>query len=532
MPQSSKPTVTPLSFSLHTCYLHTHCSACFSSLPILNPNSLFYSSPPCSTALSPLYRSSAKRHLRPSAHSSNLRTALRLLLFHRPTSSSSSRLADLLSNRHILTGVMAEAIAKQRGVPNNDAILEEVTIALSTVLTNVMEVHNNEWRALGISVFYHIFSWINHSCSPNACYHFVLSSSSHSKEAKLGIAPHLQSIEFKDIVNIGRTHTQDATPLTLGFTTQVKYGIDRVIDTLSCMYQLAQGGTAVGTGLNTKKGSRRASPGAAVKLCLGDLLVMVANVLYLESPAGVGFSYSSNTSFYTLVTDEITAGDNLIFLPRWFTEFPEYSKNDFFITGESYAGHYAPQLAQLIVQTKTNFNLKGVAIGNPLMEFDTDLNSKAEFFWSHGLISDSTYNLFTRVCNYFTIRRQTIQGLLETSLALGITTLATHGEKKWHHNYRCDRGTLFSSCFKIDGSLNSIAPQMLMIKPSMRKKWHFSLVVILFLGLLLECFLQGFALFLVPGPAARVFSSRLCLISFPPEMKNGGIDPNQKLDSN
>ncbi|RZB69150.1 Serine carboxypeptidase-like 45, partial [Glycine soja] len=138
----------------------------------------------------------------------------------------------------------------------------------------------------------------------------------------------------------------------------------------------------------------------------------VANVLYLESPAGVGFSYSSNTSFYTLVTDEITARDNLIFLQRWFTEFPEYSKNDIFITGESYAGHYAPQLAQLIVQTKTNFNLKGVAIGNPLMEFDTDLNSKAEFFWSHGLISDSTYNLFTRVCNYFTIRRQTIQGNL------------------------------------------------------------------------------------------------------------------------
>ena len=53
-----------------------------------------------------------------------------------------------------------------------------------------------------------------------------------------------------------------------------------------------------------------------------------------------------------------------------------------------------------------------VQIGNPLMEFDTDLNSKAEFFWSHGLISDSTYNLFTRVCNYFTIRRQTIQGNL------------------------------------------------------------------------------------------------------------------------
>ncbi|KAL2497440.1 Fumarate hydratase [Abeliophyllum distichum] len=58
---------------------------------------------------------------------------------------------------------------------------------------------------------------------------------------------------------IGRTHTQDATPLTLGqefsgYTTQVKYGIDRVLCTLPRMYQLDQGGTAAGTGLNTKKG--------------------------------------------------------------------------------------------------------------------------------------------------------------------------------------------------------------------------------------------------------------------------------------
>ncbi|CAN1758563.1 Fumarate hydratase 1, mitochondrial [Linum perenne] len=71
---------------------------------------------------------------------------------------------------------------------------------------------------------------------------------------------HSKTLEFSDIVKIGRTHTQDATPLTLGqefsgYTTQVKYGIDRVTCTLPHMYQqLAQGGTAVGTGLNTKKG--------------------------------------------------------------------------------------------------------------------------------------------------------------------------------------------------------------------------------------------------------------------------------------
>jgi fumarate hydratase, class II len=65
--------------------------------------------------------------------------------------------------------------------------------------------------------------------------------------------------EFMDIVKIGRTHLQDATPLTLGqefsaYATQVANGIDRVKATLPRVCELAQGGTAVGTGLNAKKG--------------------------------------------------------------------------------------------------------------------------------------------------------------------------------------------------------------------------------------------------------------------------------------
>ncbi|KAH9738861.1 serine carboxypeptidase-like 45 [Citrus sinensis] len=75
-------------------------------------------------------------------------------------------------------------------------------------------------------------------------------------------------------------------------------------------------------------------------------------------------------------------------------------------------GHYVPQLAQLIIQSNMKFNLKGIAIGNPLLEFNTDFNSRAEFLWSHGLISDSTYDIFTRVCNYSQIRRQYASGSL------------------------------------------------------------------------------------------------------------------------
>ena len=65
--------------------------------------------------------------------------------------------------------------------------------------------------------------------------------------------------QFKDIVKIGRTHLQDATPLTLGqefsgYEAQVKNSIDRIKKALNEVYYLAQGGTAVGTGINSRKG--------------------------------------------------------------------------------------------------------------------------------------------------------------------------------------------------------------------------------------------------------------------------------------
>ncbi|KAM6562576.1 hypothetical protein CsatB_022574 [Cannabis sativa] len=128
-----------------------------------------------------------------------------------------------------------------------------------------------------------------------------------------------------------------------------------------------------------------------------------ANMLYLETPIGVGFSYSADSSSYETVNDKITAKDNLVFLRKWLLKFPEFSNRSLYITGESYAGHYVPQLAELMLQLnkkKKIFNLKGIALGNPVLEFATDFNSRAEFIWSHGLISDSTYRMFTSSCNY------------------------------------------------------------------------------------------------------------------------------------
>src|SRR5262249_22578465 len=68
-----------------------------------------------------------------------------------------------------------------------------------------------------------------------------------------------KAAEFAEIIKIGRTHLQDATPVTLGqefsaYASQIAHGIDRIEACLPRLYPLAQGGTAVGTGLNAAPG--------------------------------------------------------------------------------------------------------------------------------------------------------------------------------------------------------------------------------------------------------------------------------------
>ncbi|XP_057833065.2 serine carboxypeptidase II-3-like [Cryptomeria japonica] len=121
----------------------------------------------------------------------------------------------------------------------------------------------------------------------------------------------------------------------------------------------------------------------------------VANTLFLESPAGVGFSYSNTTSDYQNGNDDNTARDAYTFLQNWFERFPQYKNRDFYIAGESYAGFYVPELADTILKnnnSRTSFiNLKGVMIGNGIMNEETDGCGSIDYAWSHALISDEDY---------------------------------------------------------------------------------------------------------------------------------------------
>ncbi|XP_073027160.1 serine carboxypeptidase-like 40 isoform X2 [Primulina eburnea] len=130
-----------------------------------------------------------------------------------------------------------------------------------------------------------------------------------------------------------------------------------------------------------------------------------ANVLFLESPAGVGFSYSNTTRDMVTGGDTTTAIDNYVFLLNWLERFPEYKNRKFYIAGESYAGHYVPQLAHTILHhnqmaNRNIINLKGILIGNAVINDETDEKGMYEFFSSHALISDNTFNNIMTFCDF------------------------------------------------------------------------------------------------------------------------------------
>ncbi|KAJ4822923.1 hypothetical protein Tsubulata_048763 [Turnera subulata] len=131
-----------------------------------------------------------------------------------------------------------------------------------------------------------------------------------------------------------------------------------------------------------------------------------ANVIFLESPAGVGFSYSNTSSDY-ITGDKKTADDSYTFLVNWLERFPQYKTRDFYITGESYAGHYVPQLAYTILShnangNQTNINLKGIAIGNAWIDDNTGTKGTYDFYWTHALNSDETHAAINKYCDYVT----------------------------------------------------------------------------------------------------------------------------------
>ncbi|WVZ65245.1 hypothetical protein U9M48_014642 [Paspalum notatum var. saurae] len=98
-------------------------------------------------------------------------------------------------------------------------------------------------------------------------------------------------------------------------------------------------------------------------------------------------------------------GRGLCFSTAPSARFSEYKGRAFYISGESYAGHYVPQLAATIIShnlynNRTIVNLQGILVGNPYLDLYKNLKGRYEYLWSHGVLSDELLANITYHCSF------------------------------------------------------------------------------------------------------------------------------------
>lgn len=128
----------------------------------------------------------------------------------------------------------------------------------------------------------------------------------------------------------------------------------------------------------------------------------IANMVFIESPCGVGFSTSNEDQDYSN-GDTQTAIDNYNLIQAFLDRYPHFREHRLYVTSESYGGHYMPTLAKRIVDENTNgtnprLNFKGFAVGNPYTNIYSGEPAMFDTFWGHQLVSKQSYDAFVKVC--------------------------------------------------------------------------------------------------------------------------------------
>jgi len=129
-----------------------------------------------------------------------------------------------------------------------------------------------------------------------------------------------------------------------------------------------------------------------------------ANLMVLESPAGVGYSYCAamKTGGNCKNTDISTAKAARAALQDFFkNKFPELRSNEFYITGESYAGVYIPTLTKQILDHAPEINIKGIAVGDPCTDSAAQEQSMDMLWYAHkhGFVPDADFDFLYNNCS-------------------------------------------------------------------------------------------------------------------------------------
>eukprot|EP01084_Bolivina_argentea_P194089 332972_1 len=202
----------------------------------------------------------------------------------------------------------------------------------------------------------------------------------------------------------------DETALFFWFVASMR---DPTTDPLILWMSGGPGVSSIFYGLWTEHGPWRLTPNATNVIDYEYSWNKIANIIYLETPSGAGFSYSNNSNGYNC-SDNKTSFINYIFLDNFYTIFDKYKSNKLYIMSESYGGHYIPQLAMRIIEfqndTTHNFtnnkliykNMNGFLIGNPSIIGDEFFGpNKFAYFifmWSHGLLPQNSWIEMLQKC--------------------------------------------------------------------------------------------------------------------------------------
>ncbi|XP_072973692.1 serine carboxypeptidase-like 7 [Typha angustifolia] len=128
----------------------------------------------------------------------------------------------------------------------------------------------------------------------------------------------------------------------------------------------------------------------------------VANIIFLDSPVGTGFSFSASPEGYDV--GDISSSIHVYhFIIKWFIDHPQFLSNPFYVAGDSYAGKVVPVITQIISEgieygKQPILNLKGYLVGNPVTGEKIDKSFRVPYAHGVGIISDQIYELAQKHC--------------------------------------------------------------------------------------------------------------------------------------
>jgi cathepsin A (carboxypeptidase C) len=217
-----------------------------------------------------------------------------------------------------------------------------------------------------------------------------------------------------------------------------------------------------------------------------------ANVMWLDQPAGVGFSTGLGTS----VHDEVGVSNNMhTFLQNFFKALPQYQKNDFFIFGESYAGHYVPAIGHKIWESNkkqegVTIPMKGIAIGNGLT------NPKEQYKWyaemgytggksegghAPGVFSDDVYQTMKEKTPQCIAKAEACEASVEGANSQACVDASTFcndmvqtpyqatGKNPYDQRIPCETGNL---CYDFSGAESFLNSAEVQTALGVNKKWQ------------------------------------------------------------